>query len=179
MKIFPEHDPTLATNLARLIHSELENCPRIQTDRYPNTSYLEGVLNLSHGGIQIDQCADLKISIPHDWIDTLPRIICTSPWTMWRPGGNPDWHIYGDRSLCWVLDTEWTFNLNRFFSKFSADATVEVAGYWCLNNVRWLLWRHYLSFTMGESNWKKHDWDAWPHRRIDFDEFVTLSKARR
>jgi hypothetical protein len=76
-----------------------------------------------------------------------------------------DWHagVGNTRDeLCYVLDEEWHGQIAKVSAEEGEAAALRYAGAFCLRNVRWLLYRHYIGHVTQMEDWPK-DWPARPH----------------
>lgn len=120
--------------------------------------YVKGMLNLSHGKIVTTVNAKVSIAIPCDWVKLPPKVRCQEPWV--KIG--MDWHVYSDRSLCWILSDEWRDVLEIQTLRLQLQEFEFFAAGWCMNNSKDLIYKHYLAEKLELKQWHP-DWPAWRH----------------
>jgi len=125
---------------------------------------VRGKLNLSHQNIVTTATADCSLCVPLDWPQTPPALRCTASWIR-RPDDptvRADWHVNQDNSLCYVLDREWYDCLADIQPK-KPHLIIQCAAFYCVNNARWLLYRHLEGYRRRLKHWPAKEWICWSH----------------
>jgi hypothetical protein len=116
------------------------------------------MLNLSHDDVRTFKRARCGFKFTPEWQTIPPGVQCSESWV--RKDWN--WHA-GDRGvLCYILDEQWKDHVGQVMAEEGIVAAARYAAILCLRNVRWLLYRHYISSITNTALWPK-DWPAWPH----------------
>ena len=125
---------------------------------------VRGKLNLSHQETESKVIVDCSFCVPLHWLRTAPALRCSARWIR-RPNDRElraNWHINDDDSLCYVLNLEWKDCLADIHAKHP-DLTVQCAAFYCVNNARWLLYRHLEGYRRRLKDWPPKEWPCWPH----------------
>lgn len=64
--------------------------------------------------------------------------------------------------LCYILDDQWKDHVGQVVTDAGIAVAARYAATLCLRNVRWLLYRHYISSITKTASWP-NGWPAWPH----------------
>ncbi|MDD5670040.1 MAG: hypothetical protein PHN49_00195 [Candidatus Omnitrophica bacterium] len=135
---------------------------------------VRGVLNLSYADVITKANAECFFRISLDWMDTPPAVFCREAWIK----RGEDWHVSPGFQLCYVLDSEWHDNIKKFISRCSLEETENIAAFWCLRNVRALLYNHRQVFDLGIDRWPGK-WAFWDHGDRGREEYAASKLKRR
>ena len=80
-----------------------------------------------------------------------------------------DWHFNQDGTLCYVLHKEWREFLSCPEIRASAEE-IEIAAYFCLRNLRYLLVRQLVGYRSGLKSWPP-EWAQWSHGIQGLNEY--------
>ena len=146
----------------------------------PGIVTFRGHLNLTHQDIKTGAVAACSFSISLDWPARSPALRCEEKWIRGRTRSEtrPSWHINADDSFCYVLDAEWADSILSVRQDYGWDAAVVVAGYYCVNNAKWLLYRHLEGYRRKLVEWPK-DWPQWPHYGAGLQAYLAERAYRR
>jgi len=106
--------------------------------------------------------ARIEIDISQDWETSPPRVFCKEHWVK----RDIDWHVYSDRSLCYIYDREWADEVLSVQNLGEQDRALYLSDL-LLTFVIYLLDRHCLSEQLGITNWI---WPERPHGREKAEE---------
>lgn len=154
-----------ALTLAASLRRALATPARFVVEQQCCQIIVEGRLNLSHEEITTRAGALCTFVVPLAWKTRQPRVWCREPWRKRALAGkicNAEWHILGDGSLCYELADRWGDEIIAAEQAAGWLAAAELAADWCLNSVRWLLYRHPEAFRRGLELWDP-SWPAWAH----------------
>lgn len=163
-----------AYHLATKIYSQLLE-PRslgLPTE-HVSVGRVSGVLNLSCHSEITEANAVCRFEISPDWMNRPPRVVCGEVWVR----RNIDWHVFKDSALCYVLDDEWRDQMEIFRKDCDLQDLEDIAVFWCLRNVRALLYKHRQAADLGIERWPSQ-WDFWEHGDRGRQDYI-LSKRRR
>jgi len=132
-----------------------------------------GQLNLSHQDIATRVNASCSLCIPSNWMERSPALRCLEIWIRGRERRDtrPEWHINDDDSFCYVLDAEWKELLDSVRSEHGPEAAMTAAAYYCINNVRWLLFRHLEGYRRKLRKWPR-EWPQWAHYAAGLQDYL-------
>lgn len=141
---------------------------------------VRGKLNLSHQNIDTNVVVRCSFCVPSDWRRAAPALRCTEVWTRRpkEPRLRADWHVNDDESLCYVLNAEWRDCLADIDAKHGSELTTESAAFYCVNNARWLLYRHVEGYRRKLIDWPK-EWPYWPHYTAGLVEYAALKRRHQ
>ena len=126
---------------------------------------VEGRLNLSHEEIATRTGALCTFVVPLTWRKLPPQVWCREPWRkppLVAGAANAEWHVNRDGSLCWELPEHWADGIAGANATGERGSAVRLGTEWCLNSVRWLLYRHLEAFRRGLEHWDPA-WPQWAH----------------
>lgn len=137
----------------------LPNSAWMKVDQQTWTAHCGGLLDLSHDDIRTATKARCIFGIRHDWVNTMPVVCCLEPWVK---KGITDWHVYTNGGLCFELALRWKNEVDRAVQEHGIMYGAAFAATWCLNNTRWLLYRHRYAYENNINEWPK-EWPCWRH----------------
>jgi hypothetical protein len=151
-------------NLAGAIKPNLKEGALMSCAAFARQATVVGDVNLSHGNLKTKVCANIRIVINCNWRKREPTVYSAPSWLNRQPGKLEEWHIYHNYSLCWVLPQEWSDTIANWDNNpsLSKEDVVGMSAGYLLNNVRYLLFRHYEGTRRKLVDWPT-EWDAWPH----------------
>jgi hypothetical protein len=119
-----------------------------------------------------------SIPVTPRWRRENPPIRCFSTWSLalQRSENARDWHFNQDGTLCYVLLAEWRQFLTRPEVKVSGSE-IEVAAFFCLRNLRYLLVRQLVAYRSGLQAWPP-DWAQWSHGTEGLNEYHEETQRR-
>jgi hypothetical protein len=147
--------------LATLLCSELGTSHGVNIEPSARWAEVSGILNLSHDNISTPALARCKFKIGSSWVAAPPRVKCLEPWVRLEA----DWHAgigINCDEICYVLDEEWRDAVSKVYTEQGIASAARYAAEFCLQNVKWLLYRHYIGFVAKTKSWPK-DWPGRPH----------------
>jgi hypothetical protein len=141
---------------------------------------VRGTLNLSHQNIDSKVIADCSFTVSLDWHRTAPALRCAADWIRRAvdPRLRANWHVNDDDSLCYVLDPEWEDCLADIRSK-NSELVIRSAAFYCVNNARWLLYRHLEGYRRHLKDWPIKEWPCWPHAVGGLREYAARKLRHR
>jgi len=146
--------------LASLLASNLKSS-EMYLDPAAEWADVSGFLNLSHDEITTSKSARCLIKLSPEWSLFPPRVWCLEPWVRFEP----DWHAgvgTNKDQLCYVLAQEWCDLVAKVWIDEGPAAALAYAAGFCLRNIQWLLYRHYIGHITQMSIWPT-DWPSRPH----------------
>jgi hypothetical protein len=132
---------------------------------------VNGKLSLNVGDIPMNTSAACSISVTPKWRLKNPDTRCLSAWSLalQRSSAARDWHFNQDGTLCYVLHKEWMEFLSCPEIRASAEE-IEIAAYFCLRNLRYLLVRQLVGYRSGLKTWPP-EWAQWGHGMQGLNEY--------
>ncbi len=126
---------------------------------------------------------DLKTSYAHITVvlpnplkslrESPPVVYCKENWV--KP--EADWHVYPDKSLCWIIQPVWD-EVNGWATK-PRRLIAEDSAAMLLESVSLLLSRHLWASKTGETMWRP-EWHQYSHgNKKAYDEYEQDLKLRR
>jgi hypothetical protein len=160
--------------LASLLDAGLESRQGIHLDGSANWAVVVGRLNLSHDQTVSTQSARCEFKVLPDWRSNPPLVWCREPWVR----NDWNWHAGAGGILCYVLDREWQDSVTLVFEKEGPLAASHYASSFCLRNVRWLLYRHYIGYITKMPDWPA-EWKARPHGEAGYKDYLKQLRATK
>jgi len=159
--------------LATCLNDELRGCHGIDMKREAQFAVIRGSLNLSHDNVVTVKSAWCEFLVRPNWRACVPAVRCLDPWVR----SDPDWHAFGG-ALCFVLDDEWRDCVTRVYEQEGPRLGASYATQLCVRNVRWLLYRHFISHTLRIDKWPT-EWPARPHAEAGRKQYLMETSQRR
>jgi hypothetical protein len=128
-----------------------ENCRELRVD---------GLLNLSHDSVSTSKTAWCAFYLRPEWIEEMPVVFCLEDWTI----REIDWHMNEQGWVCYELPERWTDTMRTVAGQEGVACAAKFGAVWCLESVKWLLYRHYFASITGLRKWPA-SWPQWPHGR--------------
>jgi hypothetical protein len=141
---------------------------------------IRGNLNLSHQDVETGAVASCSFCFPAMWRRWSPALRCSATWIR-RPTDlnlRANWHVNSDESLCYVLDAEWRDCLADIEAKHGNELTIDAAAFYCVNNARWLLFRHLEGYRRKLNDWPR-DWPEWSHNLAGLHQYASRKSRRQ
>jgi hypothetical protein len=133
---------------------------------------VEGRLCLAHDDVITDRNAHCRLMISPQWRTVPPSAFCLEPWAK----SHMDWHAGSGGWLCYVLDNEWRDHIAAVEQNEGNKAAMIYAVQYCIRNLRWLLYRHFMASVIGISEWPK-DWPQWSHAEAGRREYEQTKRT--
>lgn len=164
-----------ALTLGDLFRRELTGRVSLSLDQIGGRVVVLGSLNLSFNQVSTRAYSDCGFYVGRSWRTRPPVVFCRAPW---RPpvsasGGNAEWHVNGDGSLCYELPDRWQRTLTDAEAEHGVSIVLRLAAAWCLSSVRWLLYHHLEAFRANLQLWPT-EWPAWGHYERGRAEYAKL-----
>lgn len=122
--------------------------------------------NLSIGTAQFPSSLTAKcwFDVGVDWTTQQPTLWCLESWIQRGKDRSErtNWHIYEDRSLCYVLRDQWADWLIEVERAEGPSKVPYAAAFYAVNNLCWLLHHHLEAYRRRLPRWDPK-WPEWPH----------------
>jgi hypothetical protein len=136
-----------------------------------------GSLVLRAHGENSGQTVGVNLLVRENWASDPPE--CRVMADFIRPEG--DWHYRIDGTLCYVLQREWDYGINKFsHTNPSPDQFLRFAAGWCLSAIDSLVVRHLIGHRLSLETWPPK-WLDYAHGIEGDEQFevgLALSKRR-
>ena len=118
--------------------------------------------------------AQIAVQIGKNWFQQRPKVTCLNDWLKI----DIDWHVFEDRSLCWVYSREWRENLRRLRGKTTNKNVCAHALAWMMRNTKFLLSCHMVGRSFGVTEWQP-EWPQYSHGDDALPEYLENEKRRK
>lgn len=160
-------------SIANAFRTHLGGSATFHSDGERPWASLQCTLNLSHAEFDTLQSCVCTFRLLPDWQTAPPVVTCLEAWIK----READWHCDQKGNLCYVLDEEWRDQLAKCGQQSDRSAKIQFAVDYAANNLRWLLYRHYMAWIQGIDTWPKQ-WPQWKHGEKGHLEYERLKQRR-
>lgn len=145
-------------SFSSLIRESLVGKGGLHLDDGIQASFVRGKVNLSHDGIITQKNAFCTFTVFANWAQRLPIVHCQEPWII----KDSDWHVGDAGWVCYELPERWVAEVEKVAQTEGQISASRYAVTWCVESVKWLLYRHYYASTVGLRKWPE-GWPQWRH----------------